>query len=307
MEKTLNARPRARDSVFTDLFTIPEYQLEMYQTLHPEDRTIQISDLQTITHKSVIAGHQYNDLGFLARDRLMILVEAQSTWTPNIVIRIMAYAVQSLMDYFELHSMSLYANSRVTCPKPELYVIYTGERKTQPSVLSFRELFFENDASCDLDATVHFIYFDQDKADIINQYIGFCKIFARQVKEYGYTREALESIIKICRSKNILETYIKQRETELMDIMTALFSQEYATEQYGMIREQKGRKEGRKEGRNEGRNERSKEIVKQMLHLNMDMATICQVTGFSEAEVKAIEDGIPQPPLTRPPLPTGEG
>ena len=126
----------------------------------------------------------------------------------------------------------------------------------------------------------------------------------------GYTREALESIIKICRSKNILETYIKQRETELMDIMTALFSQEYATEQYGMIREQKGRKKGRKEGRklgrNEGRKEERKEIVKQMLHLKMDMATICQVTGFSEAEVKAIEDGIPHPPLTRPPLPTGE-
>ena len=84
-----------------------------------------------------------------------------------------------------------------------------------------------------------------------------------------------------------------------MDIMTALFSQEYATEQYGMLREQKGR--------NEGRNEMGKEIVKQMLHLNMDMATICQVTGFSEAEVKAIEDGIPHPPLTRHPLPTGEG
>ena len=80
-----------------------------------------------------------------------------------------------------------------------------------------------------------------------------------------------------------------------MDIMTALFSQEYATEQYGMLREQKGR------------NEMGKEIVKQMLHLNMDMATICQVTGFSEAEVKAIEDGIPHPPLTRHPLPTGEG
>ena len=69
-----------------------------------------------------------------------------------------------------------------------------------------------------------------------------------------------------------------------MDIMTALFSQEYATEQYGMIREQEGRKEGRKEGRQEGR----KEIVKQMFRLNMAMSTICEVTGFSEAEVNAI-------------------
>ena len=283
-ERPLNAKQKTRDSVFTDLFTIPEYQLQMYQTLHPEDTTIQLSDLQTITHKSVIAGHQYNDLGFLARDRLMILVEAQSTWSPNILIRIMAYAVQSLMDYFELHAMSLYANAKVTCPKPELYVIYTGERKMQPRVLSFRELFFPSEASCDLDATVHFIYFDQDKVDIINQYIAFCKIFASQVKAYGYTREALESIIKICRSKNILETYIKHRETELMDIMTALFSQEYATEQYGMIREQKGRQEGRQEGRKEGR----KEIVKQMFRLNMAMSTICEVTGFSEAEVNAI-------------------
>ncbi len=29
----------------------------------------------------------YNDLGFIKGDKLMVLVEAQSTWTANIIIR----------------------------------------------------------------------------------------------------------------------------------------------------------------------------------------------------------------------------
>ena len=41
---------------------------------------------------------------------------------------------------------------------------------------------------------------------------------------------------------------------------------------------------------NKGYQKKGRDIVKQMLHLNMDMATICQVTGLSEAEVKAIQE-----------------
>lgn len=62
----------------------------------------------------------------------MILVEAQSTWTANIIIRALEYLVNSYRRYFTDNNMDLYKSKKVKLPKPELYVIYTGSRKTRP-------------------------------------------------------------------------------------------------------------------------------------------------------------------------------
>ena len=72
-------------SVFEDLFSNKEYLLQLYQALHPEDTTVLESDLEYVTLQQVMANNPYNDLGFKVGSRLMILVEAQSTWTENYV------------------------------------------------------------------------------------------------------------------------------------------------------------------------------------------------------------------------------
>lgn len=56
-----NAKHKAKDSVFTDLFTIPKYLLELYQMLHPEDKTTTEKDLKVITAKCILAEHIYAD------------------------------------------------------------------------------------------------------------------------------------------------------------------------------------------------------------------------------------------------------
>ena len=42
--------------------------------------------LTDVTIENVLTDNLYNDLGFIVGDRLMILVEAQSTWTMNIFL-----------------------------------------------------------------------------------------------------------------------------------------------------------------------------------------------------------------------------
>jgi len=67
-----------KNSVFIDMFEQDEYRLQLFQTLHPEMTDVTAADIQTITLKQVITNHQYNDLAFLVKDRLMVFVEAQS-------------------------------------------------------------------------------------------------------------------------------------------------------------------------------------------------------------------------------------
>ena len=74
-----------KDSVFCDLFKDPENILELYQALYPEDTTTTVNDLTLITLSRVIVRTMFNDLGFIVGNRLIVLVEAQSTWTENIL------------------------------------------------------------------------------------------------------------------------------------------------------------------------------------------------------------------------------
>ena len=253
MATSIEPNHKAKDSVFTDLFTIPKYLLELYQTLHPEDRTTAEGDLRVVTAKCVLAEHIYNDLGFMVGgDRLIMMVEAQSSWSPNIVIRLLIYVAQALNNFFTERKILLYKDNKVHCPKPELYVVFTGERVSQPPVLSFKDLFFGDSVECDIDVKVHVIY-EQDTDDIINQYIIFCKVLTEQVKKNGPTRKAIEETLRVCRDKQILVEYLKQRETEIMDIMTTLFDQDYITELYGNERRMEGKLEGIKEGIKKGK------------------------------------------------------
>ena len=130
-----------KDSVFTHLFSFPKYQLELYQALHPEDTDVCESDIGTITRECVVASHEHNDLGILVKDTLMVFVEAQSSWSPNIVIRLLSYAVQSLMDYFRERDVYLYSSTKAVCPRIELYAIFSCEQENIPDTLSLCEAF----------------------------------------------------------------------------------------------------------------------------------------------------------------------
>ena len=281
--KPKKTKRNTKDSVFTHLFSFPQYQLELYQALHPEDGNVSESDIETITRECVVAQHPHNDLGILVKDTLMIFVEAQSSWSPNIVIRLMSYAIQSLTDYFREREIFLHSATKVTCPRIELYAIFSCEREEMPEFLSLRNEFFQNDERCDLDATVKVIQLEEGKTDIINQYIMFCRVFDAQIKLYGYTETAIRETLRICRNKGILAEYIKKRENEIMDIMETLFDQEYVTRMYGL--------EERRAGEREGEKKRNTEITRNLLQMNMDIEVIEKATGLSREEILKVKEG----------------
>ena len=213
----------AKDTVFTSLFREKEYLLQLYQSLHPEDTAAREEDLTIITLENILAGGIYNDLGFQLKDNLIILIEAQSTWTVNIHIRVFMYLAKSYQDYILRTNQDMYGSKKLKLPKPELYVIYTGNRKKRPEYISYAEEFFSEQECC-VDIKVKMIY-DGKAGDIINQYVSFTKVFDDQVKTYGLTEKTVRETIRICMSRNILKKYLESRESEVVDIMLTLFSQ----------------------------------------------------------------------------------
>lgn len=226
-----DAKRTIKDSVFRNLFSQKEYLLQLYQALHPEDKNVTKSDFEYVTLQNIMINADYNDLGFLIGNRLMILVEAQSTWCVNIIVRCVMYLAQTWKDYFIRTKQSVYSTTALNFPEPELYVIYTGNEVIEKKVLRFSEEFF-NGRQVAVEALVKVIT-ESNKDDILSQYIVFAKIVDTQRKMYpGDSRRAVTEAIRICKDKNILKAYLEDREKEVVDIMVTLYSQEEAVEQY---------------------------------------------------------------------------
>ena len=224
------AKRTAKNSVFLDLFQNKNYLLKLYKTLHPEDITATEDSLTDVTIENILTDNLYNDLGFIVDNKLMILIEAQSTWTMNILIRVLLYLAQSYHEYFQRTSQNYYKSKKVKMPKPELYVIFTGNKGRKPDKISLSKEFFEG-ADIDIEVKAKVIY-ENDTDDIINQYIIFCKVFNEQTKQYGMTRKAVTETICVCKNRNILREYLESREKEVVTIMMSLFNEEQIIRSY---------------------------------------------------------------------------
>ena len=118
--------------------------------------------------------------------------------------------------------------------------------------------------------------YDRENGDIIHQYITFCKVLTEQIRIHGKTRKAIEETLRICRDKKVLEEYLKERETEIMDIMTTLFDQDYVTHMYGI------------EPRNEGRNEERMNSIRNL----MSKLKMCLSDAMAFLEIPKEEQSI---------------
>ncbi len=268
-----------KDSVFTDLFSIPENLLELYRTLHPEDETISISDLMDVTLKNVLSDDLYNDLGFRVRNKQLILVECQSTWSFNILIRALQYLMETYNRYIEEYDIDLYTSAKAVLPIPELYVIFTGDKKNCPEFISLKDEFFDG-LDIAIDVKIKVITYSGGN-DIINQYIAFAKEITTQFAIRGRTLEALAETLKNCEKRGILKEYLETRRGEIMDIYTTLFDQEFVINRH--IRSECRKAEELGEARGETRGE-----IIAYKNLGLSVDDIAERMGLDTETIEAI-------------------
>ena len=228
-EKTLNPNApnvirNAKDSVFCDLFEKPEYLIQLYRALHPEDKKTQESDLTIVTLSSIFLKEIYNDLGFMLGSRLIVLVEEQATFSYNIDVRLLIYLAETYRRYIDRNELDEYSTTKIELPCPEFYMVFTGEKKDHPEVISFRKDIpgMENSP---VDLEVKVIY-DSAEGDILNQYIVFSKVFTEQYKRYGKSQKTIDETLRICKERNALAEYLENEE--VATIMYKFMDQEIA-------------------------------------------------------------------------------
>ncbi|MDR2555114.1 MAG: Rpn family recombination-promoting nuclease/putative transposase, partial [Fibromonadaceae bacterium] len=104
-----------KDSVFTRLFSEESNLLELYSAIsgksYPKSTKIEIG----------------GDIAFVLEDRLIVLIEHQSSINNNMPLRMLQYL--SAEYAMIVDRKSLYKQKRIMIPSPEFIVLYNGDKK----------------------------------------------------------------------------------------------------------------------------------------------------------------------------------
>ena len=248
----------AKDSVFKDMFGRKEYSLRLYKSLFPCDDDITEDDINIVTCETILVNGMYNDLGIVVRNTMLLLMEAQSTWSINILVRDFLYLAYTYKKYFDENDIDLYGTKKVSIPIPVLYVLYTGEKDLTKDEISLNEEYFNNIGFIDLKVKILTRKglakaFEESKdTNIIYEYAIFTEISDAYVRELGRTKEAAEKIIKECIERNVLRDYMEEHREEAESIMDLSFDEETINRIHDKAIAKEAREEGIQQGMQQG-------------------------------------------------------
>ncbi len=274
------ARYNIYDRVFFDYFTFENNLSKLYHTLigDASNKNLTKDSIKLLNSEKVLVNNLYNDLGFVIDNNLIILAEAQSTYSKNIATRLLFYVSNSLKIYLrnqhpERKLTRLYRDTVVKIPKIKLFTVYTGKRKMQNHEIRLSDLMQDEHEmlESDLDLKVKVICVPE-KDNVLGEYINFCRVIREQKKLGKSRKDVIRDAIKIYIDRDIMRKYLKKKEYEVIKMYAHAFAD---------ITEEDLIKMWKEEGLEQGK----KEIALEMLKSGMEIALVNKYTGLNQSKL----------------------
>jgi hypothetical protein len=237
------ANEKHKDSVFTFLFSNPETLRELYSAIKgitlPPDIPVDINTLSDVLFRN-----QRNDISFTIDDRLIVLVEHQSTINNNIPLRFLMYIGRLYEKITELKKRFLEKLEKI--PEPEFIVLYNG-KDPYPD---YKELKLSDafkgtggiKTYIPLELLVKIYNINKghnlnilSKSNTLENY----SILVDKIREYEKNNNTLEkalgSAIKYCIENNILKDFLRKNSSEVINMLYAEYDKE---EEIAVVREE---------------------------------------------------------------------
>jgi hypothetical protein len=287
-----------KDSVFTKLCEDKKRLLEIYNAVsgknYPLDTEIAIATLD-----DVLFMDRRNDVAFVVENKLVVLIEHQSTPCENMPIRLLIYIARVFEKLFNVDlklKQAMYRTKLMKIPKPEFYVLYNGKDEfPERKELKLSDAFWVTDTQewakgwLELTVTVYNINEGRNKDIAMKSETLFgYSVFIAHVRRYletGYELEkAIEQAVKDCVGKNILAEFLQANTSEVINMLTAEFKMEEAVK----VWKEEGIEEGIEQGIEKGIEKGRFEIAQRMLARKMSIGEIVDLTGLDEKDILAI-------------------
>jgi len=215
-----------KDSVFSFLFSNPDTLRELYCAIEgitlPPDTPIDINTLSDIIYMD-----QINDISFTIDNRLVVLIEHQSTVNRNMPLRLLLYIARVYEKIID--RKKLYQSAIEKIPEPEFIVLYNGRAPyPEHTILKLSEAFkdtatlrLEASASYALDLVVPVYNINKGHNALLirkSETLGGYSRFVDRIRENEKTmprEEAMKAAIKYCIENNILKHFLETHSSEV--------------------------------------------------------------------------------------------
>lgn len=236
-----------KDRLFRFLFEKDrEALLQLYNYLNGTDYS-DTSSLEVVTIENAVYITMKNDIAFVIAGTLN-MYEHQSTFSPNMPVRMLIYLAQEYEILVKRARRSVYGTKRLMLPTPQCIVLYNGEKDMPEEQIMLLSDSFENkDREASIELKVRFININHghnmelmEKCRVLNEYAEFVSI-TRQYIAGGYKlNEALNMAIDYCIDHDILSEFLKKYHSEVLGMLL----EEFDVKKYENTIREEGKEEG---------------------------------------------------------------
>ena len=274
-----------KSSIFTMLFSDKRELLGLYNAVSGKDYKdpglLEVNTLENAIYMAI-----KNDLSFVI-DSQLSLYEHQSTYSPNLPLRMLLYLADLYADMTK--NENLYGKKKVKIPPPQFIIFYNGvERQPDRRILRLSDLYEveEEEHKLELEAVMLNVNAGHNR-----ELLQSCKTLAdyaeytaciRKYAEEMDTEDAVECAIAECIQEGILEEFLRKNRAEAKRMSI------YEYDQARHIRQERedAWEEGWSEGRDEGRQEEKRSVAARLAEMGMAAEQIAQAVGETAAVVE---------------------
>jgi hypothetical protein len=245
-------------------------------------------EINTIREALYLGMH--NDVSFLIADEVSVY-EQQSTYNPNMPLRMMQYAGNLYERYVVGRKLNKYGRRLLRLPAPRMVVFYNGgEDKPDEAVLRLSDSFPEGAAS-DIEVRVRMVNVNEGRSPgllaacaPLREYAWLVARVREAVVAGTDVGEAVDRAITAMPTSFEIKGFLEEHRAEVVGMLLTEYDEAQAMELFRAEGRAEGRKEGREEGRAEGVLEPLATLVRDQV---LTVAQAAERAMLDEAEFRA--------------------
>ena len=254
----VEGRAQYKDRLFSFLFGSEEnkvWTLSLYNAVNGSDYD-DPSAIEITTIKGVMYLGMHNDVSFLIANE-MALYEQQSTYNPNMPLRMLQYAGNLYEKHIKQNKLNKYGNVLLKLPVPKLVVFYNG-RTEQPeeAVLRLADS-FPCGADADISVKVRLLNVNVGKNEKLlkacrplGEYSWLVdEVRAGAMGNNGDLASVIDGAISAMPSDFLIKPFLEAHRAEVNGMLLTEYDEAEQMELFKRDARIEGLAEGRKEGR----------------------------------------------------------
>ncbi|MDR0516645.1 MAG: Rpn family recombination-promoting nuclease/putative transposase [Fibromonadaceae bacterium] len=252
------AKRKYKDSVFISLFSDKKRLLELYNaiegTSYKDPNLININTLE-----GVLFPDRQNDISFTIGDKVVVLIEHQSSVNENMPLRFLIYISKVYEKIID--SDNIYKRDLIKIPMPEFIVLYNGvekypKEKTLKLSAAFEQAGIKK--APELELTVRVLNINKGHNPKLEQrsksLAGYSAFVAkvRELQSQGCSlKDSVKDAVVYCINKGILQDYLRRNSSEVVNMLYTEWKWEDARVVWEKEAEARGMARGEAKARNE--------------------------------------------------------